>query len=159
MSESGPAVGFYHLTRDTVEVAAPKLLERVRRDNLTVLVLCGTAETVTRLDGALWTYEADSFLPHGTDRNEALDLHPILLTANPALVAAPPNKASVLLMLDNVLPTAMDGFQRALYMFDGGNDVQVQAARGHWKELKSRGLPLTYWQQSDTGGWKKAADG
>ncbi len=159
MSEAVPAVGFYHLTRDTVEVSAPKLLERVRRDHHHVLVLCGTAETVTRLDGALWTYETDSFLPHGTDRNEALDLHPILLTASPELVAAPPNKASVIMLLDNMLPSALEGFQRVLYMFDGGSEAQVQTARGHWKELKSRSLPLTYWQQGGEGGWKKAAEG
>jgi DNA polymerase III subunit chi len=153
-----PAVGFYHLTRDPVEVAVPKLLERVIRDGYKVLVCAGSAEQVEKLDTVLWTYEKDSFLPHGTDRNDALDLQTVLLTANGKLAEAAPNSATVLLMLDNVLPEALGPFQRFLYMFDGGVEAQVQTARRHWKELKDKGLPLTYWQQTETGGWKKEAE-
>jgi DNA polymerase-3 subunit chi len=118
-------------------------------------VCTGSAEQVDKLDTVLWTYDKESFLPHGTDRNDAQDLQPVLLTANIALASAAPNNATVLLLLDNMLPEIHAGYQRCLYMFDGGLDGQVQAARRHWKEIKDKGLPLTYWQQTDTGGWTK----
>ena len=36
---------------------------------------------------------------------------------------------------------------------------QVAAARERWRDYKAAGHPLTYWQQGETGGWEKKADG
>jgi DNA polymerase-3 subunit chi len=33
----------------------------------------------------------------------------------------------------------------------------LQAARAQWKELKAKGLELSYWQQGENGGWQKKA--
>lgn len=154
MSDDPPAVGFYHLTRDPVDVALPKLLERALRDGHRIIVRSASAAQVDRLDAALWSYEKDSFLPHGTDRNDAQDLQPILLTTANMV----PNGATVLVLLDNILPDEVAAFKRVVYMFDGGVEDQLQQARRHWLDFKGRGLPLTYWQQTDAGGWRKAAE-
>ena len=34
---------------------------------------------------------------------------------------------------------------------------ELQAARAQWKELKAKGLELSYWQQGENGGWQKKA--
>jgi DNA polymerase III subunit chi len=159
VSEAKPAVGFYHLTRDRVDVALPKLLERALKEGHRILVRAATQARVDKLDSALWTYEKDSFLPHGTDRNEAPDLMPILLTAKGDESDDSAGDRSVLVLLDNFLPSDLGRWQRVIYMFDGGSDMEVRAARGHWKDLKARGLPLIYWQQGQAGGWNRAAEG
>jgi DNA polymerase III subunit chi len=155
MSDAKPAVGFYHLSRSPVEAALPKLLETILKQFDRIVVRAATDDRIDKLDAALWTYDKDSFLPHGTDRNGHADLQPVLLTTSGDV----PNNARVLVLLDNVLPDDVSRFERVVYMFDGGDDTCVQQARQHWKDLKTRGLPLKYLQQGDTGGWSLQAEG
>jgi DNA polymerase III subunit chi len=154
MSTAKPAVSFYHLTRSSETEALPRLVERALRDSYKIVVRASTPEKVDRLDAALWTYEKDSFLPHGTDRNGHADLQPVLLTTS----ADVPNRANLLILLDNILPDHVTAFERVIYMFDGNDGASVQLARDHWKDFRGRGLPLTYLQQSETGGWMKRAE-
>ncbi len=147
------AIGFYHLTRDPLSLGVAKLLERVYGQGLRAVVRMATPALMDALDAALWTYEKVSFLPHATPRNGEADLQPILLTTDDAV----PNGATVVLLLENVLPEDISRFDRVLYMFEGRDDAAVSAARAHWLALKAKGLPLEYWQQGDTGGWRKAA--
>jgi DNA polymerase III subunit chi len=57
------------------------------------------------------------------------------------------------------MPADFSAFERVLYMFEGRDGDSLKKARAHWVELKARGISLVYWQQSDSGGWKKAAEG
>ena len=43
-------------------------------------------------------------------------------------------------------------------MFDGHDDEAVSAARQRWKAHKDSGHALTYWQQTERGGWEKKAE-
>jgi DNA polymerase III subunit chi len=155
MSDAKPAVGFYHLTRFTVEEALPKLLEVILRQFDRIVVRAASQQKIDKLDTALWTYDKDSFLPHGTDRNDHADLQPVLLTTSEGAA----NNAQVLVLLDGILPETVDAYQRIVYVFDGGNDEEVQRARTHWTAFKARNLSLTYFQQNDAGGWAKTAEG
>ncbi len=147
-------VGFYHLTKDSLAYGAAKLLERVYASGKHALVRAQNLAFIENLDAELWTYEKDSFLPHGTSRNGAPDLQPILLTTDESAL----NGASVLLLLENVMPDNFEGFDRVLYMFEGRDDASLKKARAHWIALNARSVPLVYWQQTDSGGWKKAAE-
>jgi DNA polymerase-3 subunit chi len=42
-------------------------------------------------------------------------------------------------------------------MFDGNDYEAVTSARARWKTYKAAGHDLTYWQQTDRGGWEKKA--
>jgi DNA polymerase III subunit chi len=148
-------IDFYHLTRDPLEIGVAKLLAVVYAKGNRTLVRAASKTMVDKLDVALWTFEKDSFLPHGTTRNGQADLQPILLTTD----AVETNGANVLMLLENVLPEDVSGFERVLYMFEGRDEAALSQARAHWVQLKADGKPLTYWQQSDSGGWKKAAEG
>ena len=59
-------VGFYHLTRSTLDEALPRLLEKAYAAGNRVLVRVGDPERLELLNRALWTYGKESFLPHGT---------------------------------------------------------------------------------------------
>ena len=146
-------IGFYHLTRTPLADALPKLLERVLAAGKRALVRAGSPERVEFLNAALWTYDAASFLPHGTAREGDAPDQPIWLTAG----NDNPNGAQVLILTDGAEPGDLAGWERCLEMFDGNDPAAVEAARGRWKAYKDAGHALTYWQQSERGGWEKKA--
>jgi DNA polymerase-3 subunit chi len=49
----------------------------------------------------------------------------------------------------------MDGYKRVLEIFDGTNSLAVDAARERWSKYKNDGHNISYFQQSETGGWVK----
>ena len=144
---------FYHLTESKVEDALPPLLERSLERNWRVTVQTVTDERCQALDTHLWTFRADSFLPHGSDQQPHAELQPILLTAT----AANQNNAGVRFVIDGAEPPELSGYERVVFMFDGHDDTQLQSARGQWKRLKGEGHTLSYWQQNRDGRWEKKA--
>jgi DNA polymerase-3 subunit chi len=144
-------IGFYHLTRTPLERALPKLLEKVIGANKRALVRAGSKERVKFLNAALWTYDPASFLPHGTAREGEAAEQPIWLTEE----GDRPNNAEILVLTDNATAGDIDEFERCLEMFDGRDEEAVAAARIRWRGYSDNGHNLTYWQQTDQGGWAK----
>src|ERR1700744_2953369 len=80
-------IGFYHLTRSTLGEALPRLLERALAAGHRILLKAPNPAEVERLNKLLWTYDAASFLPHGSAEDGWSAEQPIYLTAgdeNPA---------------------------------------------------------------------------
>lgn len=151
-------VWFYHLTRQPLEKTLPILLERSLEKDWTAVVQMSTQERVAALDDLLWNYGEESFLPHGTAAEEDAELQPVYLTTGPEN----PNGAAIRFFIEGarvapVLEAGDADYERIMVMFDGNNDEELQAARQQWKELKAKGLELSYWQQNENGGWKKQA--
>lgn len=144
-------VSFYQLQRQPLTQALPKLLERVGAAGLRAVVVAGSEERVQTLDAALWTYDPDSFLAHGTARTGFSEEQPVYLTTE----EENPGGATVLVTVDGVAPAFMNTFDRCLDMFDGNDDASVAAARERWKAYKAAGHEVTYWQQSPQGRWEK----
>ena len=145
-------VWFYHLT------AQPILLERSIDKGWTAVVQLTTQERLAALDARLWNAGDESFLPHGTAAEEDGALQPIYLTTGPEN----PNDAEIRFFVEGaqvapVLAAADWEYDRLMVMFDGNNDAELQAARLQWKELKAKGVALSYWQQNENGGWQKKA--
>ncbi len=148
-------IGFYHLTRTKLAQALPKLLEKVLDGGHRAVVRAGSEERVENLNSILWTYDAASFLPHGSARDGGGEYQPVWLTIggdNPA-------DAKILVLTDGVGAGDMAGFARCLEMFDGNDEQAVSAARARWSEYKGAGHTLTYWRQNDNGGWEKNDQG
>ncbi len=146
-------IGFYHLQRSSLEQALPKLLEKVLEAGHRAVVMSGSAERVAFLDAHLWTWDPASWLPHGTPRDGDAELQPIYLTEHDEN----PNGADVLLLTDGVVSAHVTAFARCLLLFDGNDEAALQAARALWKDWKDRGYDLTYYQQTDRGGWEEKA--
>ena len=144
-------IGFYHLLHTPLEAALPRLLSKALEQGMRVLVMAGSAARVKALDGALWVYDPNSFLPHGTAKDGRAEAQPVYLTA----AEENPNGASLLVLTDGAAPGFMDSFERCLDLFDGNDPGAVEAARTRWNNLKDAGHDLTYWQQTDQGGWEK----
>jgi DNA polymerase-3 subunit chi len=144
---------FYHMTESRLEEALPRLLEMSLERGYRVAVQAGNEASRDALDGLLWTYRDDSFLPHGPETCEFAAQHPVLLTA----CAANPNNADVRFLVDGAEPGDLSGYKRAVFMFDGFSAEAVDAARQNWKRFKGEGHDLSYWQQNRDGRWEKKA--
>ena len=68
-----------------------------------------------------------------------------------------PNGASVRFLVDGAQPGDLSPYVRAIFMFDGHDEGQVEDARRHWKDLKAKDHKLTYWQQSEDRRWVQKA--
>ena len=147
-------IGFYHLTRSPLERALPKLLEKAHASGARVVVMAGSVERVDALDQVLWTYDPASFLPHGSARNGEAEAQPIWLTVDDEN----PNEASILILTDGASSERVAEYDRCLEMFDGNDETIVAAARERWSGYDAAGHALTYWQQTERGGWEKKVD-
>ncbi|WP_424814142.1 DNA polymerase III subunit chi [Roseococcus sp. YIM B11640] len=143
-------IGFYHLTRSTLEQALPRLLGRVLSLSERAQVLCASPERMKSLDDALWICPDPDWLPHGT--RDPAD-QPIFLTTQDT---PPANGAKHLFLTEGAESMHLRDFTRAFDLFDGGDDKAVAAARVRWKAAKEAGHVLTYWQQTERG-WEKKA--
>ena len=115
-------VDFYHLQKVSIEQALPKLLEKAYGTGKNVLVKVGTEARVEFLNTALWTYDDQSFLPHGSKKDGSADMQPIWLTSG----EDNPNNAAMLFLVDGAV-VDMDklaGFERVFNMFDGTSDEE-----------------------------------
>jgi DNA polymerase-3 subunit chi len=148
-------IGFYHLTRLALDQALPRLLEKAVAAGLKVVVMAGSPERVEHLNGLLWSYSEESWLPHGCAADGEAALQPIWLTDKDEN----PNAATVLVLCDGVVPADLGRYARCLDLFDGRDDEAVQAARARWKTWKAEGHELVYFQQTERGGWEEKARG
>jgi DNA polymerase-3 subunit chi len=144
---------FYHLTESTLDDALPGLLERSLSRGWRAVVQFGTEERRDALDAHLWSFRDDSFLAHGTEREPHAAEQPVLLTVS----AANPNGAQIRFLVDGAEPPDISGYERAVFLFDGHDAVQVDAARAHWKTMKAGGNAVTYWQQTPDKRWERKA--
>ena len=147
-------IGFYHLTRSPLERVLPKLLGKALATGARVVVMAGSSERVDVLDQMLWTYDAASFLPHGSARNGEAEVQPIWLTVDDEN----PNESSILILIDGASSERVAEYERCLEMFDGNDKAVVAAARARWGDYATAGHSLTYWQQTKGGGWEKKTD-
>lgn len=145
---------FYHLQGQPLDRVLPTLLERSLARGWRVVVQASARERVEALDGLLWTYADDSFLPHGTDKEPDPHAHPIIVTDGPSR----PNEANVRFLVDgSPLPADIGDYERVVVLFDGNDPDAVDSAREQWRLAKSAGHACTYWKQSEAGRWEKQA--
>jgi DNA polymerase-3 subunit chi len=143
---------FYHLTRTSLDQALPRLLERVLGAGRRAVVLAPGEARVAQLDALLWTYDPDSFLPHGTQALGHPADQPVWLTH----VDENPNGATDLFLVDGARSRTIDRFGHCFDLFDGGDAAAVTDARERWREGRSVGRLLRYFQQTDRGWTEKA---
>jgi len=147
-----PDVLFYHLEARPLEAVIPLLLEKTLERGWRAVVEVGSPERAEALDASLWTYNDESFLPHGLAGDETDAHQPILITT----ATDNPNNAACRFFVDRAVPQSAAGYERIVYMFSGHDPDAVAEARLAWKALRPDNN-LTYWQQETSGRWVKKA--
>ena len=148
-----PEVWFYHLEQTSLDQALPELLEKTLAKGWRAVVRAPTPERLEYLDGWLWSWRDDSFLPHGLEDEPEAARQPVVLTTGPGN----PNGAHALFLVDGAEPEPLEGYERAVVLFDGRDEAALAVARGRWAALKRAGATISYWKQTARGGWEKQA--
>lgn len=144
-------IAFYHLQRSPLEKALPRLLEKTLAAGKRAVVILGAPERVEALNAVLWTFDQDSWIPHGSAADGNAADQPVWLTA----ADENPNGAQYLFLADGAGSARIADFERCFELFDGNDPEAVQAARARWKAYQGAGHALAYWQQTDQGGWTR----
>lgn len=119
-----------------MENVLPKLLEKAYETGKSVLVRVGNEERVEFLNALLWTYNDQSFLPHGSKKDGNAELQPIWLTSG----TDNPNMASLLFLVDGAAADngELEKFSRVFNIFDGNSPDALQQARAFWEKSEKR---------------------
>ena len=144
-------IWFYHLEQTSLDRALPELLEKTLARGWRALVRSPDPHRLDHLNGWLWTYRDDSFLPHGLADEPDAARQPVLITAG----FDNPNRAQALFLLDDAEFGPLDGLERCVVMFDGRDEAALGAARARWREAKGLSGATSYWRQSEGGRWEK----
>lgn len=144
-------IRFYHLQTQTLEQALPKLLMKAYGTDKKIVLRAQDSKQVEDLNQLLWTFHPNVFLPHGSKKDGYAELQPIWITDKDEN----PNDAEILVLTHGVESDSVGDFEMCCDMFNGFDDEQVKSARGRWKGLKDAGHELTYWQQTEQGGWEQ----
>ncbi len=150
MADGACEVWFYHLERTGLDQALPELLEKTLQKGWKAIVRASGPDRIDHLDGWLWSYRDESFLPHAPADEPGAARQPILLTTT----TENPNAADALFLVDGAEAGDLASFQRCIVIFDGGDDAQLANARAQFRDAKARGLPVSYWKQQARG-WEK----
>ena len=146
-------IQFYHLMSTPLERALPKLLEKALAGGHRALVLAANEDTAEMLNNALWTYDPNSFLPHGTKKDGYVEQQPIYITHQ----VEAPNSPDLLVVTDGSAIDDLGELKKVLDIFDGADEQAVAAARKRWAAYKDAGHPLKYIRQTATGGWEQVS--
>lgn len=146
-------VDFYHLQKAPLEQVLPKLCEKAYATGKRIKILLGNAERVEFINSLLWTYSEESFLPHGSKRDGFAEEQPIFISAE----EANENNAVLLILADGaqVNVDKLSAYERVLNIFDGNDEIALNNARVYWKEIKTLGGELHYWQQNASGSFEQ----
>jgi len=153
VTEANCEVWFYHLERTSLDQALPELLEKTLARGWRALVRSTAPERVEHLDGWLWSYREDSFLPHGRHDEPLAERQPVLIT----LGTENANDAHALFLIDGAEPGDISPYARCVLLFDGRDEAAVAVARQRWAAFRTAGAAVSYWRQGETGGWRKEA--
>ena len=150
-----PEFWFYQLQRRTLEQALPALIELALKRGWRAVVQCRAPERLAAIDDLLWTFDEESFLPHGSQGDGDPALQAVWLTCG----GDNPNGARIRFLVDGAEagPFVGSDYERLILLFDGRDDCALAAAREQWRALKQAGASLSYWQETEEGGWRKQA--
>lgn len=144
-------IRFYHLMRTSEDMAIASIAAKAFQTGKRVLVRVKDGAQAELINNALWTFKADSFVPHGTAKDGDAELQPVFIGVDGQNV----NGAEILILSSAVAHEAMDVFDLRCEMLDGEDEEKILAARARWKEYRAQGLDVSYWQETEQGWVKK----
>ena len=144
-------VDFYQLTGFSVEAVLPRIAERVLGEGGRLLVVVQDDALADLLDRSLWTWKADSFLPHGR-RGKGDEAAQAILIGDSCDAL---NCARNVALADGVWRDEALAFDRAFLFF---GPERLEDARDAWRALGNRDeIERRFWKQDEAGRWSQAA--
>ena len=144
-------VFFYHLTKTTLEIALPKILERALSEKWSIEIRTSANTNLDEISNAIWRGPEESFLPHCLEDHEDLQDYPIVLCKSPLKDW---RDCLIIVGQANLKENEVKNYKRICLIFDAKIEVELSKARKSWKKLSEEGINTTYWAE-DKGRWVK----
>ena len=144
-------VFFYHLTKTTLEIALPKILERALSEKWSIEIRTSANTNLDEISNAIWRGPEESFLPHCLEDHEDSQDYPIVLCKSPLK-----DWRDCLIVVDqaDLKENEVKNYKRVCLIFDAKIEVELSKARKSWKKLSEEGIKTIYWSE-DKGRWVK----
>ena len=144
-------VFFYHLTKTTLEIALPKILERALSEKWSIEIRTSANTNLDEISNAIWRGPEESFLPHCLEDHEDLQDYPIVLCKSPLKDW---RDCLIVVGQADLKENEVKNYKRVCLIFDAKIEVELSKARKSWKKLSEEGIKTTYWSE-DKGRWVK----
>lgn len=148
-----PDIRFYHLQKQSLSEALPKLAERIIQSGKRAFIRVADKKTAKLIDRALWEYSSESFIPHDVGSTKYPESQELIISDGDDNQ----NGATILIVVNTAKVENLSDYERILYMFNGLEDDIVKVARDDWKKFQTLGFEMSYWQQGEAGGWQQKA--
>lgn len=146
-------VWFRNLDGAPLDRALGRLLDDMLEQGRRVVVFLDTDERLRAVDAGLWTFDPNSFVPHGSPGDGFAERQPVWLTVGDDV----PNGADVAVVVEDAL--SRQGFERSgiaewHYVFDARDPSARERGRERWRLLVDTGRTPTYltWTRD---GWRE----
>jgi len=140
-----PRVDFYVIGDPgpgACERMACRLAEKAWRQTHRVFLHAVSSEQAERLDELLWTFRADSFVPHAlSGRPEAEEVAVLIGGGEPAFRTPGERSADVLINLAETVPPFYERFGRVAEVV-GASEAQRRLARERFRYYRERGCQV-----------------
>lgn len=144
-------VFFYHLTKTTLEIALPKILERALSEKWSIEIRTSTNTNLDEISNAIWRGPEESFLPHCLEDHEDLQDYPIVLCKSPLKDW---RDCLIVVGQADLKENEVKNYKRICLIFDAKIEAELSKARKSWKKLSEEGINTAYWAE-DKGRWVK----
>ena len=144
-------VFFYHLTKTTLEIALPKILERALSEKWSIEIRTSANTNLDEISNAIWRGPEESFLPHCLEDHEDLQDYPIVLCKSPLKDW---RDCLIVVGQADLKENEVKNYKRICLIFDAKIEVELSKARISWKKLSEEGINTVYWAE-DKGRWVK----
>ena len=135
-----PQVDFYVLNDETEKAQlylACKLADKTYQTQKCLYIHCKDQAQANIVDDMLWSFNANSFIPHGLLEKNRLVTLPILIGCDESTAI----KCDVLLNLDHEIPTIIDNYKRIIEIVYQNQEAK-KLARMRYKTYQDKGLSL-----------------
>ncbi len=144
----------YELVKTEPIQAVPALVKKCLENQWKVVIQCASEEMRDDLNSLLWTFEKESFVPHGTESDGFTEKQPVFLTHK----CENPNGAKVKMMLGMIEADEIDSisdFDRYMIIIDE-KDPQILKARDEFcEQLVKTNHQAKYRKQNTNGEWSE----
>lgn len=144
-------VFFYHLTKTTLEIALPKILERALSEKWSIEIRTSANTNLDEISNAIWRGPEESFLPHCLEDHEDLQDYPIVLCKSPLKDW---RDCLIVVGQADLKENEVKNYKRICLIFDAKIEVELSRARKSWKKLSEEGINTSYWAEVK-GRWVK----
>ena len=145
------ALFFYHLTKTTLEIALPKILERALSEKWSIEIRTSANTNLDEISNAIWRGPEESFLPHCLEDHEDLQDYPIVLCKSPLKDW---RDCLIVVGQADLKENEVKNYKRICLIFDAKIEADLSKARKSWKKLSEEGINTAYWAE-DKGRWVK----